>query len=176
MNISIVTDPYRDVAMLRALDFRGFRSVSHLHRTGCLDVPVESGVYAVVRDTEVPPEFLTHSAAGRFRHQDPSVTVDELETRWVKGASVLFIGSAPGPGVRSLLQQRVKRDIRFGLGKAVAHSAGRFIWQLRDHLALRVAWLPLPDEDPANMQTSLLNGFFSIYQRFPFANLVESPE
>ena len=47
-----------DVEMLREIGFRGFHSVSHLGQTRCLDVPVERGLYVVVRDTDAPPEFL----------------------------------------------------------------------------------------------------------------------
>ena len=178
MSAGLVDTPRSwDVAMLREAGFRGFRSVSHLQRTRCLDVPVERGVYAVVRDTEVPPEFLARSVGGWFRHQDPSVDVDVLKEKWIEGAPVIYIGRARGPGVRALLQQRVKRYVRFGQGKVVAHWGGRFIWQLRDHVALQIAWLPTPDEDPATREAALLDEFVLRYRRLPFANLrLESEE
>ncbi|MEK7329923.1 MAG: hypothetical protein AAB113_03895 [Candidatus Eisenbacteria bacterium] len=151
--------------------FEGFRSVSHLRLTSCAEVPVARGVYLVVRDTDQPPEFLPRSVGGWFRRQDPTVALDELTSRWVAGARVLYLGRACGPGVRSLLQQRVKRCIRFGQGKAVGHRGGRLIWQLRDHLALRFAWKPTPDEDPAPFETGLQAAFVAQYGRLPFANL-----
>jgi hypothetical protein len=157
--------------MLRDLGFGGFRSVSHLRQTRCLEVPVERGVYVVARDTTAPPEFLARSVGGWFRQQDPSVAVEVLKEKWVEGAQVLYLGRARGPGVRSLLQQRVKRHIRFGQGKAVGHAGGRYIWQMRDHLALQVAWLPTPDQDPAGLESELLAGFLLAYGRVPFANL-----
>jgi hypothetical protein len=161
-----------DKALLEDLGFRGFRSVSHLQRTRCLDVPVERGVYVVVRDTDLPPEFMTRSVGGWYRQKDPSVPVDELAASWVEGAQVLYLGRARGPGVRSLLQQRVKRYIRFGQGKAIAHWGGRFIWQLRDHVALELAWrVANADEDPARIEASLLDEFVLRYGRLPFANL-----
>ena len=163
-----------DVALLREGGFRGFHSISHLQRTRCLEVPVERGVYAIVRDTDLPPEFMEKSVGGWFRQQDPSVTVDELETKWVEGAQVLYIGRARGPGVRNLLQQRIKRYIRFGQGKAIAHWGGRYIWQLRDHVALRVAWRTAAEgEDPAATEASLLEEFIVRHERLPFANLRE---
>lgn len=163
-----------DAALLRETGFRGFHSVSHLQRTRCLDVPVERGVYAIVRDTEMPPEFMEESVGGRCRHQDPTVPVDELKAKWVEGAQVIYLGRARGPGVRNLLQQRVKRCIRFGQGKVVAHWGGRYVWQLRDHVALRVAWRPAAeDEDPATTEASLLEGFIARHGRLPFANLRE---
>jgi hypothetical protein len=157
--------------MLQQSGFSGFHSISHLRQARCLDVPVERGVYVVVRDTDAPPGFLARSVGGWYRHQDPSVAADVLKEKWVDGAPVLYIGRARGPGVRSLLQQRVKRYIRFGQGKAVGHWGGRFVWQLRDHVALQVAWRPTPDEDPEVTEAALLGGFFLRYQRLPFANL-----
>jgi hypothetical protein len=163
-----------DVALLRESGFRGFHSISHLQRTRCLEVPVERGVYAIVRDTDLPPEFMEKSVGGWYRQMDPSVPVDELKTRWVEGAQVLHIARAGGPGVRNLLQQRVKRLIRFGQGKAIAHLGGRYVWQLRDHVALRVAWRTAAgDEDPAAIEASLLEGFVARHERLPFANLRE---
>jgi hypothetical protein len=129
-----------------------------------------------LRDTEAPPEFLTRSVGGWFRQQDPSVDVDVLKEKWVEGAPVIYIGRARGPGVRSLLQQRVKRYIRFGQGKAVGHAGGRFIWQLRDHVALQVAWLPTPEKDPAITEAALLDEFVLRYGRLPFANLRQEDE
>ena len=160
-----------DLAMLRDAGFRGFHAVSHLRRTSCLEVPAERGVYAVVRDTDAPPEFMARSVGGRFRQQDPTVAVDLLLEHWVEGASLLFLGNASGPGVRSLLQQRVKRCLRFGQGKVVGHWEGRFIWQLCDHAALRIAWRTTPDDDPAAVEGALLDGFELRYGRLPFANL-----
>ena len=175
MSAAVVSTSHRwDVALLRETGFRGFHSVSHLQRTRCLEVPVERGVYAVVRDTELPPEFMERSVGGWYRQKDPSVAVNELVANWVEGARVLYLGRARGPGVRSLLQQRVKRYIRFGQGKAIAHWGGRFIWQLRDHAALEFAWrVATADEDPANIEATLLEAFKARHDRLPFANLRE---
>ena len=163
-----------DVALLRETGFFGFHSVSHLQRTRCLDVPVERGVYAIVRDTDLPPEFMEKSVGGWYRQKDPSVPVEELKASWVDGAQVIYIGRARGPGVRNLLQQRVKRLVRFGQGKAIAHLGGRYVWQLRDHVALRVAWRPAAeDEDPATTEASMLAEFKARHGKLPFANLRE---
>lgn len=171
------SDRLDSVDGLRESGFEGFRSVSHLRQSTCLEVPVARGVYVVVRDTDAPPEFLARSVGGWYRHVDPSVAVDQLEEKWVDGALVLYVGQAPGPGVRSLLQQRVKRDIRFGQGKAIAHSGGPTLWQLRDHLALQFAWRPTPDDDPALTEAELIGAFRARYGRLPFANLRdEKPE
>ena len=163
------------VAGLRESGFEGFRSVSHLRQTSCLEVPVARGVYLVLRDTDQPPEFLARSVGGWFRRQDPSVPLDELNDCWVASARLLYVGRASGPGVRSLLQQRIKRSIRFGQGKAVAPGGGRLIWQLRDHLALQFAWMPMADEDPAPFEAELKAAFVARHGRLPFANLKQEP-
>lgn len=160
-----------DVERLREAGFCGFHAVSHLHRTRCLEVPVERGLYAAVRDSDQPPQFMARSVGGRYRQQDPTVAVPVLEAAWVEGAQVLYLGRAAGPGVRSLLQQRVKRFLRFGQGKAVGHAGGRFVWQLCDHAAVRIAWKCTGDEDPAVAEAALLEGFTRRHGRLPFAHL-----
>lgn len=172
MSAALAAGPMFDsVAGLRAHGFEGFLSVATLRDSRCLEVPVERGVYVVVRDYDGPPEFLTRSVAPRFRGQDPTLTPDELNPRWVPGALVLYIGRAQGPGVRSLLQQRIKRYIRFGQGRVVAHWGGRLVWQLRDHRSLLFAWLRTPDEDPTSVEGRLQAAFFERHGVPPYANL-----
>lgn len=162
---------FDSVAQLREYGFQGFLSVGRLRDTRCVEIPAERGVYIVVRDTLLPPKFLEASVGGRFRQMDPSVPMDVLNAHWVDGAMVLYVGRARGPGVRALLQQRVKRYIRFGQGRVVAHYGGRFIWQLKDHRALLLAWMPTPDEDPSAVEQRLLSSFMQRFVRLPFANL-----
>jgi hypothetical protein len=159
------------IAALKARGFEGFRAVSALHDDRCVEVPVARGVYALMRESLGAPEFLAKSVGGWYRGQDPSAT--RLEEQWVPGAQVLYFGRAAGPGVRSLLQQRVKRYLRFGHGKRVAHWGGRLVWQLADHESLLVAWLPTPEHDPAAVEAQLIQVFFTHHRKLPFANLRE---
>ena len=161
-------------AFLEAEGFEGFFTVGQLHNEGCESVPNKPGVYAIVRKPLDPPVFLTKSVGPIFRGQDPTRPVDELEQLWVPGAQVLYLGRACGPGVRSLLRQRVKRYLRFGHGRVVGHWDGRFVWQLRDHAALRVAWNSTVD-DPAQFEARLQARFREHYGVVPFANL-NAPE
>jgi len=139
-------------------------------------LPNEPGVYAVIRESVAPPEFLARSVAPVWRAQDPTEPVETLRERWVPGAQVLYIGRAPGPGVRSRLRQRVKRYLRFGHGRVVGHWNGRFVWQLRDHAALRVAWKATDLEDVRPTEARLQNRFREHYGVTPFANLQEESE
>jgi hypothetical protein len=177
MSAGLAAGPVFDsVARLRDHGFEGFLSVAKLRDSRCLEVPVERGVYIVVRDHDGPPDFLTRSVAPHFRGKDPTLPPQKLNEKWVTGALVLYIGRACGPGVRSLLQQRVKRCIRFGEGRVVAHYGGRLIWQLRDHRSLLFAWATTPDQEPAAIEARLRAAFVATYGRPPFANLTEESE
>jgi len=159
------------IAFLSREGFEGFRSVGQLNADGCVEIPNIRGIYAVARESLDPPRFLPRSTAARFRDTDPTLPIPELEALWVPGAQVLYFGRARGPGVRSLLKQRVKRYLRFGHGRHVAHWDGRAIWQLEDRSALRVAWKPTPRDDPARAEEEYENQFERHYGALPFANL-----
>ena len=163
-------------AFLEAEGFEGFFTVGQLHAEACEGLPNEPGVYAIVRESLDPPAFLTKSVAPIYRHEDPTRPVDELTERWVPGAQLLYLGGARGPGVRSLLRQRVKRYLRFGHGKVVGHWGGRYVWQLRDHGTLRVAWKSTGTEDPAQVEARLQDRFREHHGMPPFANLEQESE
>ncbi len=162
------------IAALEADGFVGFRTVAQLWADRCEELPNERGIYAVVRETLNPPRFTAKSSAPSFRDTAPELPLEELERRWVAGAQVLYIGRARGPGVRSLLKQRVKRYLRYGQGRHVSHWGGRAIWQLADRSALRVAWKPFPDDDPARVEQDMQERFEGHHGAPPFAN--QEPE
>ena len=161
---------------LEARGFVGFRAAGQLHAERCEGLPNLRGVYAVLRDSPTPPEFLPRSTAPAYRGVDPTRPVEELEARWVPGARVLYFGRASGPGVRSLLKQRIKRLLRFGNGRVVGHWGGRLLWQLRDHGALRVAWKPTGDAEPIEVEAALQAEFFEHYGARPFASTEQESE
>ncbi len=155
-------------AFLEAEGFTGFVTNGQLHAERCERVPDERGVYVLVRDSVAPAEFMVRSTAPVWRGEDPTRPIDELQQRWVLGAQLLYVGRAAGTGVRGRLHQRIKRLLRFGHGKVVAHWGGRFVWQLRDHAGVRVAWKPC--DDPAAECARLLARFTGHYGVPPFAN------
>ena len=134
-------------------------------------VPEAPGVYAVFRPSAEPPRFLESSDAGRFRQKDPTVAPAVLERKWVDGAEVLYIGRATaGPAGRRGLRRRLDEYRRYGAGEPVAHSGGRFVWQLEDRDDVLVAW-NATEEAPALVEARMLRDFEHHYGRRPFANL-----
>jgi hypothetical protein len=163
--------PPNHVAQLEADGFTGFVTIGQLHRDGCRVVPDARGVYVVLARSEAPHPFLERSSAPEWRGMSPSLPRDELRARWVEGATLLYVGRACGPGVRHRLRQRIKRYLRFGHGKVVAHWDGRHIWQLGEPSRLVMAWrVSDADDDPAARAAGLLAAFERHYGRLPFAN------
>jgi hypothetical protein len=159
-------------ASLEAEGFAGFLTFGQLHRSDCLEVPDEPGVYVVLARGEAPHGFLLRSTAPVWRRHDPTLPTEALLERWVEGTELLYAGVAPGPGVRSRLRQRTKRFLRFGHGKVVAHWSGHAIWQLKESSRLLLAWRACASaEEAASLGTELLAGFERRHGSPPFANL-----
>lgn len=134
-------------------------------------MPSASGVYAVIRPLAEPVEFLSTSTAGHFKGKDPTVPVNALQSAWVDGVEVLYIGKAgAGSGGERGLRKRLDEYRRHGQGRPVGHWGGRYIWQLTDSASLLVAWLATPDEDPADVEADLIAQFTSANGKRPFAN------
>lgn len=155
-------------ASLEAAGFVGFSATVTLQLDRCERVPVERGVYVVTRDPAYPVQFRAKSPAGHYRGVDPTLAIETLTERWVEGATVLYVGIAPGTGVRALLQQRIKRTVRFGGGADIAHPGGASLWQLEGSMQLRIAWLTL-EEDPRPLRAALIAEFVARHGRAPFA-------
>ena len=156
---------------LRACGFEGFASVGQLRDEAAASVPVAPGAWIVVRESAAAlPRFLPRSTASEWRGQDPTMSADALGVRWVPHACVLYVGVAPGTGVRHLLQQRVKRFLRFGDGRNVAHWSGRHVWQLASAASLRIAWKVTTPEGARGAADELLQVFQEHHGAQPFAN------
>lgn len=146
------------------LEAEGFRGWVPLATLDTARVPNEPGVYLVYRVTPSgPAQYLATSAAGRFKKRDPSVDESVLRSKWVTGASTLYIGKGTN------LRRRLRQYKQFGAGHPVGHWGGRYVWQLADHPALLAAWQP--SFSPETAEAELLRRFMEAYGRLPFANI-----
>lgn len=132
-------------------------------------IPKQKGVYVVLNNNK--KEFLEIGTGGFFKGVNPNVNVIELERQWVNDAIVVYVGKAGGSSVSATLQSRIRQYLSFGKGKPVGHRGGRYIWQLKNHPQLVIAWKTLTIEEPIEKERELINAFINHYGRMPFANL-----
>lgn len=147
------------------------RSVSELlDDTSC--IPSLPGIYFVVRCEDRAPIFLTEGTGGHFKRKNPNVTLSELESNWINGEQILYIGKAGGEESSTSLRSRIQAYIRFGCGKPVGDWGGRYIWQLKDSQKLLIKWQPITDIDAHVAEAELIQYFKDNNDgRRPFANL-----
>lgn len=161
----------KEIERLKSYGFTGFIPVRQL-RFSTDVIPKTRGVYIVIRDKTTGPSFLPVGTGGFFKEKNPNVSVSELESNWVEGTKIVYIGKAGDPGKKATLNSRIKQYLRFGKGEKAGHSGGRYIWQLSDAEDLIFAWKPLPEEIPSEIETRLIREFKTAHQgRRPFANL-----
>jgi len=161
---------FESIPELEASGFHGFSSIADLRRDKLQHVPREPGVYLVVRAAAEPPEFLARSSAGRRKGRDPSVARECLESRWVAGVLVVYIGKAGSALGKATLRGRLGQYLRSGLGPSNNHWGGRLIWQLGGAEALLLCWKAVPS--PRATEADLIQEFVAAHGKKPFANLV----
>ena len=151
-------------AGLRAYGFRGFERVAAWH-SWIDEVLPEPGVYVVISVEPGAPSFLDSNPGGRFKGCNPTVPRERLESEWIVGTKVLYVGKG------DQLQRRIRQLTQFANGEPVGHWGGRLLWQLDGHESFEVAWLVTPSERPANVEVELITDFVEQFGRLPFANL-----
>jgi hypothetical protein len=156
--------------------FEGFKTIEELFLSFA-SIPKEKGVYLVLREGGKEPEFFQTGVGGHFKSKDPNIEVNRLKEKWVYGTEILYIGKAgaaySAKSSSQTLNRRVSYYMKFGMGKAVGHYGGRYIWQLKDYKNLILCWKTLPekDADPRDLEKKMLNEFYDTYGTLPFANL-----
>ncbi len=153
----------------QVLEERGFRGFVPFSLLATQLLPLDGGIYVVIRASDAAPTFLAASTAGWRKGVNPAVGMEQLAAKWVDGAEVLYVGKADaGAAADHGLRGRLKQYARHGLG-GTSHHGGRYIWQLQDPAALLVAWKPTPD--PRGEENALLAEFETLHHALPFANL-----
>lgn len=158
---------------MKKAGFEEFRTVEKL-KEDLSDIPAVAGVYMVVYQEDGMPEFLENGTGGLKRKKDkngkvkitnPNVPVSELESNWVNGTCVVYIGKA------TTLSKRISQYLRFGDGENIGHWGGRLIWQIKDSKDLQLCWKPV-DTNPREEEKRLIADFKRQYDgKRPFANL-----
>jgi hypothetical protein len=150
---------------LEAGGFSGFVPVVDIQASRCAEVPRLGGVYVVYRSDVTTPGFLERSVGGHFKGHDPTVPVVKLESKWIEGATTIYIGKA----ATSTLQVRVRQLLDYGMGRPVGHQGGRYLWQLAGSERFLVAWRVYPQATA--LQNEMLIAFATRWGGYPFANI-----
>lgn len=147
---------------LESQGFSGFCTFNDIEQEG---FPGAGGVYVVLHNGDDPVRFLSVSTGGWFKGRDPTVDPAILELKWIAATPVIYIGKATN------LKTRLGQLRAFGMGKAVGHWGGRYIWQVQGANRHRLAW-KVTDKVPREAEQVLLASFVAEFGHRPFANIV----
>jgi hypothetical protein len=166
----LTTLDFASLEAIKAQGFLGFQTIESLWRDRSA-IPKQMGVYLVVNLDFRNPRFISPGVGGFFKGRDPNVSLEELKLNHVNDTPVVYIGKAGGAPTRATLHSRLGEYLRFGQGKNVGHSGGRYVWQLENHAALLLCWKPTPDNNPREIERELIARFETQHGKRPFANL-----
>lgn len=167
---------------MRDEGFRGFITVRELGlKTRRPMIPASEGgnsrgVYVVLYPYGEKPGFALNGENG-FNGGYPKPTEKELDSEWIEGADVIYIGQTGGAIDGELTEGRLGRRIpaylRYGRRGKGGHGGGRYIWYLSGAEELVFCWKPFEDKraDPKELECRMLESFMSSHDgRLPFAN------
>ena len=144
--------------------FQGFVTVADLRSDRCATVPHDPGVYVVLLPSAVAKvSFLRKSTGGWFKGKDPTVDAAVLRSKWVDGATVVYLGKSDD------LHRRIRQFIDFGAGRPVGHWGGRLVWQIARSEDLLLAWNA--DQAPLARESTLIAEFVAEFGAMPYASL-----
>lgn len=155
----------KEIEKLKEAGFIGFIDIKTLKQI-YNRLPLEKGVYVVLRMTDEAPVFLEKGTGGFFKGKNPNVAISKLQGKWLDDSPIMYIGQTT-----KSLQKRILQYLQFGSGMGVGHYGGRYIWQLKDADNLVFAWKPLPSTDTHDFEKRMLLDFHKEHGALPFANL-----
>jgi hypothetical protein len=159
-----------DSSILRQNGFEGFVSIASL-KANPYQIPQKQGVYVVLFPFDKEPDFLQTGTGGFFKDKNPNVSISELESKWVSGTDIIYIGKAGGSSSKATLQSRLIQYLKFGMGMKIGHWGGRYIWQLANSDSLLVCWKPTK-QDARDVESEMIEQFKREHNGCrPFANL-----
>jgi hypothetical protein len=159
---------FNDVEIMKKSGFTGFLTIGKLMDSR-KTIDKTKGVYFVLYLYKSPPTFVEKGTGGYFKGKDPNVSIDVLKENWVDNTKVVYIGRGGQKGKKSTLRKRLSQYLRFGQGKNVGHSGGRYIYQIVDSKQLVICWKTVGD--PEKVESELIDDFILIYEKLPFGNL-----
>lgn len=167
---------------LRDNGFRGFITVGELQQKIRRPmIPISEGgnargVYVVLYPFKERPELALNGENG-FNGGNPKPSKKELESKWVEGTDVVYIGQTGGAMNGALtngrLGKRIHAYLRYGRKGKGGHAGGRYIWYLSRAEELVFCWKPFADKgaDPKELECHMLRSFMNSHEnRLPFAN------
>ena len=159
-----------DSSILRQNGFEGFVSIASL-KANPNQIPQKQGVYVVLFPFDKEPNFLQTGTGGFFKDKDPNVTISELESKWLSGTDIIYIGKAGGSSSKATLRSRLIQYLKFGMGMKIGHWGGRYIWQLSNSDNLIICWKPTK-QDARDVESEMIEQFKREHNSCrPFANL-----
>jgi len=161
---------FQDLVQIKDSGFHGFKTIEQLWNDSSA-IPNQRGIYLVLTPDSSSVSFFSKGVGGYFKQKDPNVSMDTLQSKWISGCHLIYIGQAGGNGSSATLRNRIRQYLEFGKGKPVGHYGGRYIWQLSNYKNLIIAWKDLPALDPRDEEKNLMHEFVGYYGRLPFANL-----
>lgn len=78
------------------------------------------GVYLVIYLGDDKPLFCEVGTGGFFKGKNPNVSIQELNSNWIDGEHIVYIGKA------TELCRRLRQYMSFGQGKNIGHWGGRY--------------------------------------------------
>lgn len=161
---------FNDLTEIERNGFKGFKTVSELWIDRS-PIPKTKGVYLIIDPNFIKTEFLPIGVGGFFKGKDPNVPISELKLNLIANSQVVYIGKAGSLTGQATLNSRLGQYLKFGQSKNIGHWGGRYIWQLKKYSDLIFCWKLTPNEDPREIEKSLLSQYIKNFGDRPFANL-----